>query len=474
MRRPRTQVGPETLVEDARLILKTLLRHDLFGDHVRLSEAERVIGKSISLAFADYCGFLSKYGYIQIESSADDPLKKVVDVTATGGVVAKNGEDGEFAGRINRHFSRQLGGSSSSRKEPPPPPPAMQLPPARASRSAPSDDVLDRRYRRGAVLGAGPVGEVSGGEHIGVGRPVAIKEARSIFQFVSYLKRDEIVRRLRSAVQSAATLSHPGIIQILDQNHEREFPYVVTELAAGGSLRERLDAAEDGKLPVPVAVRVLLQVSHALSHAHASGVLHLGLKPENILFDGQGNTKLSDFGFSTIMDRQQSASQIPVLVGSGTVAYMPPERLQPDADGQPMTAAADIYALGILTYQMLCGKLPGRRSPMPSKARKDIPASFDDVFDKMTTDEIDERYQSIDEVITAIHTAFGSKTLFEEGTILLWAQDPNPLPEPELVEDEVEAIAADAIESEEDDSPLDTFSEDETMDGSGLTAPSQA
>ena len=477
MRRPR-HVSHDTLVEEARFVLKTLLRHDLFGDRVRLTEAESIIGKSIGLAFADYCSFLSKYGYINIESMKNDPLKKVVDVTEIGNIVAKNGEDPEFAARIGRHFARELGTASTPRtpgKEPPPPPPATELPPARASRTVtPIDEVIDRRYRRGEVLGAGPVGEVARGDHIGLGRAVAIKEARSIFGFVSYLKRDEIVRRLRAAVQSYAKLSHPGIIQVLDQNHEREFPYVVTELAPGGNLRQRMETAEGQRLSVSVAVRILLQVAYALEHAHAQGVLHLGIKPENVLFDEQGNAKLSDFGFSTIMDRQQSASQIPVLVGSGTVPYMAPERLQPDSDGQPLSPSTDIYALGILTYQMLTGKLPGRRSPMPSKACKNLPAAFDDVFDKMTTDEVSDRYASMSEVLTALYAAFAAKEVFAAGTILIWASDPCPPPLPEVAEDAVESVTAEAIESEEDASTLDAFSEDETHDGSGAPPPPQA
>ena len=424
-------------MEESRFILRTLLRDDLFGKRVRLTEAERVLDSSISMTFADYCGFLNKYGYVRI-----DQLANVIEVTEGGAAIAQSGDDPEFQTRITRHFARELGTTQVKRTSTTVMPvvQAVESTPlapvarnSRVSEAAPpssSDDVMDRRYRRGATLGAGPIGQVFEGEHILLGRPVAIKEARSIFQFVSYLKRDEIVRRLKTTVQQQASLVHPGIAQILDQNHEREFPYFVLELCTGGNLRRRMNAAGPGKMPLSIVVRVLTQALYALKHAHQQGVAHLGLKPENILFDGMGNVKLTDFGFSQIMDREDGVtdSQIPVLVGSGSVGYFAPERLQP-VPGHPPGKQADVYALGLMIYEMLTGRLPGRRSPLPSQTRKDVPAGFDDVFDKMTRDDLADRYKSVDEVLAGVHKSFGAKEVFQEGTILLWAADPAPLPD---------------------------------------------
>ena len=458
MPRPRTQLSHETLQEEARFILRTLLRDDLFGERARLTEAERLIANSISTSFADYCSFLNKYGYVRI-----DQLANSIQVTDAGNLIVKNGDDPEFHARLNRHFARELGtspalrplvrdGKAGARVTQAP---SRAKPRQPTEPGAPVEDVLDRRYRRDAEIGSGPVGAVFAGEHLAVGRRVAIKEARSVFQYVSYLRRDEIVARLRAAVTTQAKLSHPHIVSVIDQNVDREFPYFITEFAAGGDLRQRLDAAEDGKLPVSVAIRVLMQICYALRYAHAQGVLHLGIKPENVLFDEQGNVLLSDLGFSKISDRVEHSSQIPVLVGSGSVAYMPPERLQPAADQQELGPAADIYSLGILVYQMLTGKLPGRRSPLPSSARKgkEIPAGFDDVFDKMTRDELEDRYSSVDEVIAGIYKAFPTKEVFSAGTILLWADDPNPLPVPEAEAEDgpAETEGAEGGESAETD-----------------------
>jgi eukaryotic-like serine/threonine-protein kinase len=432
MRRPGTPLTHEVLVEEARFILRTLQRDDLFGDRVRLTEAERVIDSSISLSFADYCGFLNKYGYVRI-----DQLANLIEVTEGGALVAQDVDDAEFHARLSRHFQRELGTQPVMRPpvregqaatEVPAPTRTQRPQPSTTAQAVAGEEVLDRRYRRGEAIGAGTIGTVYRGQHVSLGRRMAIKEARSIFQFASYLRRDEIVRRIRTTVETHAVLVHPNIIQIMDQNPEREYPYFVMELATGGNLRQRLGAESDGVLTLSIAVRVLTQICYALNFAHKQGILHLGLKPENVLFDHLGNVKLSDFGFARVTERTDESGQTPVLVGGGTVGYMAPERLQPTGDSTALHPAADIYALGMLFYEMLTGKLPGRRSPLPSQARKEVPAAFDDVFDRMTRDELSDRYKSVDEVLDGLYKAFPSKEVFTQGTILLWSEDPKPLP----------------------------------------------
>lgn len=436
MRKPHAPLSHEVLVEEARFILRTLQRDDLFGDRVRLTEAERVLSSSISLPFKDYCDFLNKFGYVR-----EDRLNHTVEVTDGGTLVAQDLDDAEFHARLSRHFARELSGNPSrplpradngSAVEPAPSivPGASRTRPS-IVREAPAalDDVLDRRYRRGDPIGSGTIGTVYRGQHVSLGRKMAIKEARSIFQFASYLRRDEIVRRLRTTVETHASLVHPNIIQVIDQNPEREFPYFVMELAEGGNLRQRLAAEEDGRLELSAAIRILLQLAYALDYAHQRGVFHVGLKPENVLFDSLGNVKLSDFAMGRITDRDDADDQTPVLVSGSAVGYAAPERLQPGSAGE-LTASVDIYALGMLFYEMITGKLPGRRSPLPSQARKEVPSAFDDVFDKMTRDELDERYTSIDQVLEGVYKAFPTKEVFSTGTILQWAKDPNPLPAP--------------------------------------------
>ena len=479
MRRPGNQLTHDVLVEEARFILRTLQRADLFGDRVRLTEAERVLDTSISLSFGDYCGFLNKYGYIRL-----DQLANMIEVTEGGVHVAQNINDAEFFARLGRHFAKELQASGASpstadgaatKIEPAPPPAASR------ARSMPvgGDDVLDRRYRKGAIIGQGTLGTVYVARHVNLGRPLAIKEARAVFQFASYLRRDEIVRRIRHTVEVQAGLSHPGIVQVVDQNSEREFPYFVTELGVGGSLRDRLQASEHGYLDLHLAIRILVQLSYALDYAHRQGVLHTGLKPENVVFDAQGNAKLTDFGVARITDRPDDAVPSHILVGGGTVGYMAPELLQPGNSGpRPISAAVDIYSLGMIFYEMITGKLPGRRSPLPSEVRDEVPSAFDEVFDRMTRDELEDRYPHMPDVLDGLFAAFPSEEVFQKGSILLWASDPNPLPEPELGAEDGDIEVVDSVEVEDDDEALVRAVPDDgevtEVQGAGLEVPNTA
>ncbi|MBK8011927.1 MAG: serine/threonine protein kinase [Deltaproteobacteria bacterium] len=434
---------PEVVIDEARLVLRTLLRKDLFGERIRLKEVDEAIAKSLSIPFSDYCGFLNKQGYVRV-----DQLAGLIEMTAGGTSIAQGGEDPEFNARLARHFSRELTTGVSSRPARPDSHSGSDL--SRTGRtnlsSLPAavggqdrdrpmlimDDVIDRRYRREELIGTGTLGTVNCARHLALGCPVALKEIRSVFQFASYLRRDEIVQRLRATVEAHARLSHPGIVSFIDQNVDREHPYFVMTLARGGNLRARLQAEEGQRLAVPNAVRVLLQLTYALEYAHAQGVLHLGLKPENVLFDAQGNAMLADFGMSSITERRDGDDQTPVLVGGGAVGYMAPERLQPPRlPGMPAalstaSPAVDIYALGVLFYEMVTGRLPGRRSPLPSEAQPEIPRGFDDVFDRMTRDELTERYASMSDVLDGIYRAFPADDVFQPRTILLWSSDPRP------------------------------------------------
>src|SRR5262245_6327397 len=162
MRRQGMQLTHEVLVEEARFILRTLQREDLFGERVRLTEAERVLDTSISLSFADYCGFLNKYGYVRI-----DQLANLIEVTEGGAQVAQDLDDAEFHARLSRHFAKELGAPA-----PRPLPSRVDVPASVRASSPPAaaapigDDVLDRRYRRAEVIGSGTIGTVYRGQHV--------------------------------------------------------------------------------------------------------------------------------------------------------------------------------------------------------------------------------------------------------------------------------------------------------------------
>jgi serine/threonine protein kinase len=199
---------------------------------------------------------------------------------------------------------------------------------------------------------------------------------------------------------------------------DRDYPYIVTELCTQGSVRRLISDAEE--IPVGLVVRYLLQVLHALRAAHAQGVSHRGLKPENLLIDAHGNVKVTDFGFARIVERDQAVIR-QVYVGMGAVAYMAPELFNDPLGSGPQT---DIYALGILFYEMLTRKLPGRRSPMPSQVNSSLPKGLDDIFDRMTRDERADRYQSVEDILQDFYKIDGMMKVVDGNYSSMFGENP--------------------------------------------------
>jgi serine/threonine protein kinase len=178
--------------------------------------------------------------------------------------------------------------------------------------------------------------------------------------------------------------------------------------------------ADAEEIPVGLALKYLLQGLHALRAAHSQGVSHRGLKPENLLIDAHGNIKVSDFGFARIVERDQAVIR-QVYVGMGAVAYMAPELFTDPLGAGPQS---DIYALGILFYELLTRKLPGRRSPMPSAVNPTLPKGLDDVWDRMTRDERVERYTSVEEILQDCAKLDGLEKIVDGGGAILWGENP--------------------------------------------------
>jgi serine/threonine protein kinase len=264
---------------------------------------------------------------------------------------------------------------------------------------------MENRYEKLASIGSGGMGTVYRARQVALNREVALKEIRDLFSFFSEDQRNEIVRRFTDVVRAWGNLAHPNILPIHDVNLYTEYPNLVTELAPNGSARRLINDAEE--IPVDLVFKYLLQTLHALRAAHAQRVFHRGLKPEQLLIDGYGNIKVSDFGFSRIVERDHAVIR-QIYVGMGNVAYMAPELYSDPMQSGPQT---DIYALGIIFYELLTRKLPGRRSPMPSQINTTLPKGIDDVFDRMTRDSRSERYATIDDILDDIDKLDGMENL---------------------------------------------------------------
>ena len=259
--------------------------------------------------------------------------------------------------------------------------------------------------------------------HCALEQVVAIKEIRTIFNYFPSSRRPEILEQIRDVASVNAGLNHPFILGVLDLDLTAEYPFIVTEYCKGGSLRGRIQ--DGGRLGPRESIQLFVQVAEGLAFAHRQGVLHRSLKPENILLDAFGNARLADFGMSRVAEREAQKGQF--YMGMGTVAYLSPEQFQ-DVDN--ITEQSDLYSLGIILYEMLTGKLPGRRSPMPSEYFSDIPPDLDDIFDRMTMDFLEERYSTVDEVLLDMYRSPSILALLQHrGPNLFTDTDLSSLPE---------------------------------------------
>jgi serine/threonine protein kinase len=206
--------------------------------------------------------------------------------------------------------------------------------------------VFNNRYRLDRKLGEGGMATVYCGTDTLLRRRVAIKVLRE-----QYAADDEFVRRFYQEAESAAKLSHPNIVNTYDVGRQDDTYFIVMELVDGNSLGEII--AADGRLPEPVAIDYAAQIANGLAYAHRQGLLHRDVKPANVLVTKDDVVKLSDFGIARAVSQQTMALTKPGLV-MGSVYYLSPEQAQE----HEVHETADLYALGVVLYQMLTGKLP--------------------------------------------------------------------------------------------------------------------
>jgi len=175
-------------------------------------------------------------------------------------------------------------------------------------------------------------------------RPVAVKLLAGNLRGEPGL-RERFVREARMA----ARLSHPNVVQVFDAGDEDGRPYIVMEYVPGKTLADELQ--RQGRLDPPEVVDLALQACGGLEHAHGSGLVHRDVKPQNLLLREDGTVKIADFGIAHAAEATRLTQVGSVL---GTAAYLAPEQ----AAGEPVTAAADIYSLGVVLYELLTGRQP--------------------------------------------------------------------------------------------------------------------
>ncbi len=224
--------------------------------------------------------------------------------------------------------------------------------------------------------------------------------------------------RFTREARALARLNHPHIVAVHDFGETGGLFYLLMEYVGGGNLRQRL---RDGPLPPEQALAVIPQLCDALEYAHEEGIVHRDVKPENILLDRKGRVKIADFGLAKLLGRPRAEF---TLTGSqqvmGTLDYMAPEqRSRPLATDH----RADIYALGVVFYEMLTGDLPLGRFAPPSR-RAGVDARIDEVLFRALETDPDLRYQSAGALKTDIQSGGGTAAAVPAGADLLHGPGP--------------------------------------------------
>ncbi|NKE46943.1 protein kinase [Roseomonas frigidaquae] len=273
---------------------------------------------------------------------------------------------------------------------------------------------LSGKYEARGTLGAGAMGTVIDAFDRMIERRVAVKLVR--LPSGDDAEAREAHARFRREAQAAGRLSHPNIVGVFDYGENADTAWIVMELVEGGTLKGVMDRGE--RLPVAQVVRLMDQILGALAYSHGRGVVHRDIKPANIMLtadEGGGTSggpqvKIADFGIARI----ESSTMTQVGTVMGTPSYMAPEQLR----GEPVDARADIWAAGVLLYQLLTGEKPfdggysalmhrvlNTEPPPPSQLAVSAPRGFDAVVARALAKRPDDRFPSATAFAEAIRAA---------------------------------------------------------------------
>jgi len=266
------------------------------------------------------------------------------------------------------------------------------------------------RYHILEQLGEGGMATVYKARDLNLERDVAVKVIRTDIFGSSILER--MLKRFQREGRTLGKLTHPNIVPILDFGDYNGAPYLVMPYLPGGTLKQKMK----GQIPYHQAVQMLMPVAQALVHAHQQGIIHRDVKPANILITRTGELMLSDFGIARIIDSEETRDLTSTGVGIGTPEYMAPEQGMGQADER-----SDIYALGIVLYEMVTGRIPFRaNTPMaillkknqesltrPTQFAPDLPQAMENVLIKALARKPDDRYESVGEMLSAMEMILG-------------------------------------------------------------------
>jgi tRNA A-37 threonylcarbamoyl transferase component Bud32 len=265
------------------------------------------------------------------------------------------------------------------------------------------------KYQVVENLGRGGMAEVYKAYQETLDRFVAIKVMHSFLA-----DEQGFLGRFQREARAMAALNHPNIVGVYDFDVFEEMYYIVMEYVSGGTLKDLIEgmSGKEESLSLSVSTRVILEVADALAYAHGRGMVHRDIKPGNIMLTEDGRAVLTDFGIAKILSGPTFTATGAMV---GTPAYMSPEQ----GLGKPGDERSDLYALGVLFYQMATGRLPydadtplavilkhvNEPVPTPTDLNDDIPTAIQGVIVKAMAKEPEDRYQSANEMIQDLQEA---------------------------------------------------------------------
>ncbi len=262
--------------------------------------------------------------------------------------------------------------------------------------------LLASRYRLTRRLGEGSFAETFLATDTLLQRQVAVKILRE-----QYARDPRFAAHFANEAQAAAAVSHPNVVEVYDSGREGETLFIVMEWVDGSNLKQMI--REQAPLPVPEAIRLLLELLQGLAVIHQAGIVHRDVKPQNVLMTRHGSAKLTDFGIA----RGAVASGLTETgVVVGTAAYMAPEQ----ASGKPVGPGVDLYAAGVILFELVTGRLPfpgenpvqvmyqqvHEAVPRPGELNRGVGVELEAVILRALAKEPGERYPTAEAMAEAL------------------------------------------------------------------------
>ncbi len=266
-------------------------------------------------------------------------------------------------------------------------------------------ELIVGRYELEELVGEGGMSSVYRAHDTVLERRVAIKVLHEHFS-----RDPEYVERFRREARAIARLAHPNVVTVIDRGEWEGRQFIVFEHVAGENLKAVI--SREGPLPVDRALELACQIARALAFAHELGIVHRDVKPHNVLLDGSGTAKVTDFGIARALDSDDALTATGTVLGTGQ--YLSPEQ----ANGERGDERSDQYSLGVVTFELLTGTAPYSgdnlmavamrhvRDPVPSvrTLRPDVPERVDAVIARAMSKRPEDRFDSMGELAVALES----------------------------------------------------------------------